>query len=63
MVAHQVNVSEEDALDVSFWMSQNPASRLAEVFRLRKNHFTWINGSFPKRMEKIISQRQISLRN
>lgn len=59
MVASHVKMDEEDALDVAFWLAQTPSSRLAEVFRLRKNYFTWANGSFPQKMDKVISQREM----
>ena len=59
IVANHVKMEDEDALDVTFWLTQSPSSRLAEVFRLRKNYFTWANGSFPKKMDKVISQRKM----
>ena len=59
MVVNHVKMDDEDTLDVAFWLTQTPSSRLAEVFRLRKNYFTWANGSFPSKMEKVVSQRKI----
>lgn len=59
MVANHVKMEDEDTLDVTFWLAQTPAARLAEVFRLRKNYFTWANGSFPQKMDKVASQRKM----
>ncbi len=59
MVVNYVRMEDEDTLDVAFWLTQTPSSRLAEVFRLRKNYFTWANGSFPTKMDKIISHRKM----
>ena len=59
MVVNQVKMEDEDTLDVAFWLTQTPSSRLAEVVRLRKNYFTSMNGSFPTRMDRIISQRKV----
>lgn len=59
IVANHVKMEDEDALDVAFWLTQSPSSRLAEVFRLRKNYFTWANGSFPQKIDKVISQRKM----
>jgi len=52
-------MDEEDALDVKFWLSKTPAERLAEVVRLRKNHYTSLNGSFPEKIEKVVSWRKM----
>jgi hypothetical protein len=59
MVVNHVKMEDEDALDVAFWLSQPPSLRLAEVFRLRRNYFTWANGSFPQKMDKVFHQRKI----
>ncbi|TSJ42690.1 hypothetical protein FO440_00415 [Mucilaginibacter corticis] len=63
MVVTQVKMDDEDNLDVNFWMSRTAAERLAEVFRLRQNYFTWADGSFPDKMEKIVHRRQIICSN
>jgi len=52
-------MEDEDMLDVDFWLQQTPSSRLAEVFRLRKNHFTWTDGAFPEKTTKVVSQRKL----
>jgi hypothetical protein len=59
IVATHVKMEDEDTLDVAFWLAQSPAARLAEVFRLRKNYFTWVNGTFPQKMEKVVSWRKL----
>lgn len=63
MVVAQVKMDDEDTLDVNFWMSRTPAERLAEVFRLRQNYFTWADGSFPAKMEKVVHRREITCSN
>ena len=59
IVVNQVKMEDEDILDVSFWLSKTSSERLAEVFRLRRNYFTSINGYFPNRMEKVVSFRKL----
>jgi len=57
-VVHQVKMDDEDHADVLFWQSRSPAERLQEVMRLRKNYYTWLNGSFPEKMIKVITTRK-----
>lgn len=59
MVVNHVKMEDEDALDVEFWLSKTPTERLAEVTRLRKNYWTWLTGSFPEKIEKVVHQRKI----
>ncbi|MEJ5961656.1 hypothetical protein [Pedobacter immunditicola] len=59
MVVHQVKMEDEDHLDVLFWLNKSVAERLAEVCRLRRNYYTWSEGSFPDKMEKVIYQKKI----
>ena len=59
MVVNHVKMEDEDELDVAFWLSQPPSSRLDEVVRLRRNYFTWVNGSFPEKIEKVVSYRKM----
>ena len=59
MVVNHVKMEDEDMLDVAFWLAQTPSARLAEVLRLRKNYFTWANGSFPEKMDKVVHQRKM----
>ena len=59
MAVNHVKMEDEDALDVLFWQSKTPAERLSEVCRLRHNYFTWANGVFPQKMEKVVVQRMI----
>ncbi len=56
MVVNHVKMEDEDTLDVEFWLSKTPAERLAEVVRLRRNYHTRRNGSFPEKIEKVVSQ-------
>jgi len=59
MVVHQVKMEDEDRLDVLFWLSKTASERLSEVSRLRKNYFTWADGTFPDKIEKVVHQRKI----
>jgi hypothetical protein len=59
MVVTQIRMEDEDSLDVTFWMAQTPAKRLEEVCRLRKNYFTWANGFFPAKIEKVVHQQML----
>ena len=56
-VVNHVKMEDEDYLDVLFWRSKTVAERLQEVTRLRKNYYTWLNGSFPEKMIKVITTR------
>ena len=59
IVVNHIKMEDEDALDVAFWLSKTPSERLAEVVRLRKNYFTWLNGSFPQKIEKVVQYRKL----
>lgn len=59
LVVHQVKMEDEDSLDVLFWLSKTVSERLSEVSRLRKNYFTWADGAFPEKIEKVIHQRKL----
>jgi hypothetical protein len=56
MVVNHIKMDDEDVADVAFWLSRSPTERLSEVFRLRHNYFTWANGTFPTKMEKVVHQ-------
>lgn len=56
-VVTHVKMDDEDNLDVLFWRSKTVAERLQEVTRLRRNYYTWLNGSFPEKMIKVITTR------
>jgi hypothetical protein len=55
-VVHHVQMDEEDPLDILFWLGRTPSERLAEVTRLRRSYFTWKNGTFPDKIEKVVCQ-------
>ncbi|WP_211480932.1 hypothetical protein [Arcticibacter eurypsychrophilus] len=59
MVVNQVKMEDEDSLDVLFWLSKSAAERLSEVSRLRRNYFTWADGKFPEKIEKVVHQRKL----
>lgn len=61
LVVNHVKMNKEDALDIKFWLSKTPAERLAEVARLRRNYHTWLNGSFPEKIEKVVSWRKMKI--
>lgn len=56
-VVTHVKMEDEDNLDVIFWQSKSMLERLEEVARLRRNYYTWLNGTFPERMAKVVSKR------
>ncbi|MGY0034856.1 hypothetical protein [Pedobacter sp. NJ-S-72] len=56
---NHIKMEDEDSLDVLFWLSKTVSERLAEVSRLRKNYFTWIDGVFPDKIEKVVHQRKL----
>jgi hypothetical protein len=56
-VANHVRTEDEDYADVLFWQSKSVSERLEEVARLRRNYYTWLNGSFPEKMIKVITTR------
>ncbi|UKT64850.1 hypothetical protein [Pedobacter mucosus] len=59
MVANRVNLNDEDELDVLFWLNQPVLERLKTVVSLRKHYFTWLNGSFPDKISKVVSKRKL----
>lgn len=59
MVVNQVKLEDEDQLDVLFWLGRSVSERLAEVSRLRRNYFTWADGLFPEKIEKVFHQRKL----
>jgi hypothetical protein len=54
---NHVKMEDEDQLDVLFGRSKSVSERLQEVARLRRNYYTWLNGSFPEKMIKVITVR------
>lgn len=60
MVFNQVKMEDEDVLDIAFWLDQAPEERLKTVVSLRKSYFTWLNGSFPAKMERVLTLRKSS---
>lgn len=50
-------MDDEDNLDVLFWREKSISERLGEVARLRKNYYTWLNGFFPEKMDKVVTTR------
>ncbi len=56
-VVNHIKMDDEDYLDVIFWQSRSMSERLQEVIRLRRNYYTWLNGSFPERITKVITKR------
>lgn len=59
IVVNHVKIEDEDDLDVLFWLSKTVSERLSEVARLRKNYFTWAEGDFPNKIEKVVNQRKL----
>jgi hypothetical protein len=60
-VVNHVKMEDEDYLDVLFWRSKSVAERLEEVTRLRKSYYTWLNGSFPEKIAKVVTIRRMKI--
>ena len=59
MVANKVRMEDEDELDVVFWLNQPVSERIKAVTSLRRSYFTWLNGSFPSKITKVVSRRKL----
>lgn len=59
LVVNQVRMEDEDNQDVLYWLNRSISERLAEVGRLRKNYYTWKNGAFPEKMERVVHFRRL----
>jgi hypothetical protein len=59
MVVNHVKLEDEDSLDVLFWRSKSIKERIAEVTRLRINYYTWLNGSYPESITKVVTKRSL----
>lgn len=59
LVMNQVKMEDEDRLDVLHWLKRSASERLAEVSRLRKSYFTWRDGRFPEKIEKVVRFRKL----
>lgn len=58
MVANQVKMDEEDLRDIQFWLERPASERIGEVTRLRRIYYSWLLGTYPKHIEKIVTQRK-----
>lgn len=56
-------MEDEDAFDIRYWQCKSVSERLSEVVRLRRIYYTWLNGSFPEKIEKVVSTRQMNIEN
>ena len=54
LVANHIKAGDEDPKDVIFWMNKSTSERLKEVYRLRKNYYTWSKGFYPSKIEKVV---------
>ncbi|MCE7057989.1 hypothetical protein LZF95_25110 [Algoriphagus sp. AGSA1] len=59
LVATQSKLDEEDRKDIAFWLDRPSSERLAEVYRLRKIYFTWVNGFYPSKIEKVVHFKKL----
>jgi hypothetical protein len=60
MVVNQVKMDDDDQLDVGFWLSKTTAERIGEVTRLRRLYYTFVNGVFPEKIEKVVTRLQLN---
>jgi len=58
-VVNHVKIEDEDTLDVLFWQQQAPSDRIGELTRLRINYYTWLNGFYPAKIEKVATHRKL----
>ena len=61
MVVNRVKMEEEDELDVVFWLNQSVSERIKAVTTLRRHYFTWLNGSFPNQITKVVTRRKLNV--
>jgi len=59
MVVNHVKMEDEDHLDVQFWQAKSATKRMEEVTRLRINYYTWLNGSYPEKIAKVVTTRTL----
>ena len=50
-VVIQLKMDDEDKMDVLFWLSKTSAER--------RNYFTWLNGSFPNKIVKVVTKKPL----
>lgn len=58
-VVNYVKMGDEDKLDVLFWLKKTPAERLAEVTRLRRDYYIWLNGFFPEKIARVVKKEHL----
>ncbi len=61
MVVDQVKIDGEDLRDIHFWLDRPASERIAEVTRLRRAYYSWLLGTYPKHMAKVITQRKLDI--
>jgi len=54
-------MEDEDRLDIAYWLSQTPQERISALTNLHRTYFKWLNGSFPTKMEKVVSRRKMDV--
>lgn len=58
-VVNFVKQEDEELQYIQYWLSKPITERLKEVTRLRYNYYKWLNGSYPDKIEKVVSHRQL----
>lgn len=58
MVANHIRMEEEDEHDVAFWLGRPISERIAEVTRLRRSYYSWLDGVYPERIAKVVTHRK-----
>ena len=59
MVVNRVKMDDEDSLDIVFWLNQPASEKIKAVTSLRRGYFTWLNGSFPDKIIKVVNRRKL----
>jgi hypothetical protein len=58
-VVNFIKQDDEEMQYIEYWLKQPVADRLKEVTRLRYQYYKWLNKSFPDKIEKVVSFRQL----
>ncbi|WP_202912465.1 hypothetical protein [Sphingobacterium olei] len=59
MVVKHVDMNEEDASDVAYWLNKTVSERIGEVTRLRLAYYQWLLGDYPQHIEKSVTKRKL----
>jgi len=58
-VVNFIKQDDEEMQYIEYWLKQPVADCLKEVTSLRYHYYKWLNKSFPDKIEKVVSFRQL----